>query len=184
MSRSWAPSLFCIALLAGCGGGSSPAPSTTSSTPAPAPAPGTGTSSSPTSDPVVVSVSAGQQLSGVDIAVSSPANASGANAEMLGVSDLNSGGSATNTGATAHRGTTMKVIMFGRGLNGSQQISVLGPKDVSVSNVRGITSTSGTPGVAFDIAVAGNAALGARTVLLKDPNGDITTFTGGLEIVQ
>ena len=185
MSRSWAPLLLSLTLIAGCGGGGSSTPTNTSSntpTPAPTPVP-TPTPSQPAADPVVVSVGAGQQVGGIDINVTSPANSSGANAEMLGVSDLNAGGFATNTGSMVHRGTSMKVIMFGRGLSGALQVSVLGPKDVSVSNVRGITSTSGKDGVAFDVSVSGNAALGARTVMLKDTNGDVTTFTGGLEIV-
>jgi len=77
----------------------------------------------------------------------------------------------------------MKVLLFGQGLNGSMTVSISGPGDITVSNTSSISSTSGTPGIAFNAAVSGSAGLGARTVFLKSANGDITTFTGGLEVI-
>jgi hypothetical protein len=77
----------------------------------------------------------------------------------------------------------MKVLLFGAGLNGNMTVSISGPGDITVANIRSITSTSGTPGVAFDATLTSSAALGARTVFLKSSNGDITTFTGGLEVI-
>ena len=76
----------------------------------------------------------------------------------------------------------MKVLLFGRGLSGGMTVTISGPGDIGVSNVRSISSTTGTPGIAFDAAVSGSAALGARTVFLKSSNNDITAFTGGLEV--
>jgi hypothetical protein len=102
---------------------------------------------------------------------------------VLGVSDVNSGGTASNSGATIHVGSTMKVLLFGHGLSGNMTVTISGPGDIAVSNIRGISSTDGTPGIAFDAAVSGSAGLGARTVSLKSTNNDITTFTGGLEVV-
>jgi hypothetical protein len=64
------------------------------------------------------------------------------------------------------------------------QISISGPGDIAIANEHSITATDGTPGVAFEITVPSNAALGARTVILQSPNNDITTFTGGLEVTQ
>ncbi|MEO5936830.1 MAG: hypothetical protein ABIP81_06425 [Terriglobales bacterium] len=124
-----------------------------------------------------------QIVSGIDIAVASPANANGPNAELLGSSELTEGTTATNSGATIRRGATMKVILFGRELNGSLQVTIGGPPDITISNVRSISSTGGTPGIAFDAAVSSGAAVGARTVYLRSANDDITAFAGGLEVI-
>lgn len=182
MSRLWVPSLFLILVLSGCGGSdSSPAPSNPS---APPPANGGGGgATSPVTEARIVSVGPGQTVSGIDIAVSSPANSAGVNAENLGVTELNGSGSARNTGATIRRGTTMRVILFGRALHGGLNVTILGPNDISVSNIRSITSQTGKSGIAFDASVAANATLGARTVVLRDTNSDISTFTGGLEVI-
>jgi hypothetical protein len=177
--------------ISGCGGGSStpaPAPGPTTSvsnpvpTPAPTPAP-TGGGTTPASPSGVVSVAAGQTLTGVDVNVVAPAVSPPENAEVLGVTDVNSGGTASNSGATIHVGSTMKVLLFGHGLSGNMTVTISGPGDIAVSNIRAISSTTGTAGIAFDAGVSGSAALGARTVYLKSTNGDITTFTGGLEVI-
>jgi hypothetical protein len=63
------------------------------------------------------------------------------------------------------------------------QVTIAGPHDITVTNMQSIQATDNTPGVAFTAAVSANAALGARTVYLKDTNGDITSFTGGLEVI-
>jgi hypothetical protein len=128
-------------------------------------------------------VGGGQTVSGVDITVGSPADSPTPNAQMLGVANIGQGGSASNVGEVIHRGSTMKVLLFGTGLAGSMTVTISGPNDIAVSNVRNITSTGGMTGVAFDAAVSGNAALGARTVRLRSAHDDITTFTGGLEVI-
>jgi hypothetical protein len=134
--------------------------------------------------PNVVNLAAGQSATGIDIALASPSSSSSINAELLGVAAIGSGGSAFNSGDTIHRGSSMRVILFGRGLNGSLKVSISGPGDIAIANVRSIQSTDNTPGVSFDVVVAANAALGARDVILQDPNNnDITTFTGGLEVI-
>ena len=195
MKRIWAPvphplgSLFVATLIAftlsACGGSKSPgaggftSPGPTFGTPAtPAPTGGSGVST-----PVVVSVAGGGSSSGVDIVVTGPASSPAPNAQDLGVAPLGPGGSAANTGATISRGASMKVLLFGAGLNGAMDVTIAGPNDIAVTNVRSATSTTGTPGIAFDVAVSGNAALGARTVLLKNQQNDITAFAGGLEVV-
>jgi hypothetical protein len=127
--------------------------------------------------PVIIGVSGGQTTSGVNIAVASPASSPTPNAENLGT-----GNSASNTGATISQGTTATVLLFGPGLNGNMQVTISGPGDIAISNIQGITSTDNTPGISFTVAVAGNAALGARTILLRDSKDDITSFTGGLEV--
>jgi len=127
--------------------------------------------------PNIVAVSGGQTTSGVDIAVASPASSPTPNAENLGT-----GNSASNTGAAISQGTTATVLLFGPGLNRNMQVTISGPGDIAISNIQSITSTDNTPGISFTAAVAVNAALGARTVLLRDSKDDITSFTGGLEV--
>jgi hypothetical protein len=53
---------------------------------------------------------------------------------------------------------------------------------LAISNIQTIKSTSGLPGVQFTVAVNSDATPGARTVVLQDAQGNVTTFTGGLEI--
>ena len=104
------------------------------------------------------------------------------NAEFLGDGP---GGTITAfaTGDTIHQGTTEFVILFGPGLSGNMQVKISGPGDILVSNIVGITANDGTPGIQFTAAVSPTAALGGRTVLLINSVGDITTFTGGLEVI-
>jgi hypothetical protein len=123
-------------------------------------------------------VGAGQNVSGIDITVVPPSSAAQPNAELLGT-----GNTAQNVGATLHRGQSVGVLLFGRGMSGALTVSIGGPNDIAISNVRSITSTDNTPGIAFDVAVSGSAALGARSVILKSTANDMTTFTGGLEVL-
>ncbi len=130
-----------------------------------------------------VTVVAGQTLTGVDVAVACQASNPTPNAEDLGVGTSVNGTTASNTGAQIHQGTTMTVIMFGPGLASNMTITISGPSDITVSNQQSITSTGNVPGVAFTATVNSGAALGARTVILKNAQNDITTFTGGLEVI-
>jgi hypothetical protein len=90
--------------------------------------------------------------------------------------------SAYNTGDVIHRGQTARILLFGPALSGDMQIVIRGPSDISISQVTGIQSTNSIPGVSFVAVVSPTAALGARTVVLQNSQGDITTFTGGLEV--
>ena len=166
-----------LALLVGCGGtasspsaGSNP---TTNSTPGNAPP--------PTITPVTVA--AGQSLANVDVTVPPPAGAAPPNVLDLGAGNLCGAMNACNTGDVVHRGSTAVVLMFGPGLTAAMQISVNGPNDITFGTPVAINSTSGTPGLQVSAKVGSGAALGARTVVLRAADGDITTFTGGLEVV-
>lgn len=120
-------------------------------------------------------------MTSADISVS--AGSPSLNALVLGVADINaSGGSASNTGGVVARGTQARVLMFGTGLNGTLQVAISGPNDITVSNVESITSTKGTPGIEFVVTVGSGAAVGARTVFLSDASGNTTDFAGGLEV--
>ena len=61
--------------------------------------------------------------------------------------------------------------------------SLSGPADITLGTLQPVTFTDGSKGVSFVATVSTNAALGARTLVLQDAKDDITTFTGGLEVV-
>jgi hypothetical protein len=132
--------------------------------------------------PTTVTVAAGATVGGNDVTVPGPAKSPAENAQLLGTSS-GSGGSASNTGSTIHRGETKTVLLFGPGLDASMQVTITGPADIVISNIQSIQSTKNTPGIAFTAAVNSDAALGARTVILQATNDDITTFAGGLEVL-
>jgi len=137
----------------------------------------------PVNPPIVVNVVADQTVPGVDISVPGPASPPGPNATVLGVADLTGRASAFNTGGIIHRGTIMRVILFGPALSGDMQVIIGGPADITATSVTSITATDNTPGISFVAAVDPNAALGARSVSLKTSQNDITTFAGGLEVM-
>lgn len=168
--------LLFLVFLIGCGGNAVSPPSNSS----PVTPPSGGTSSPGTAN--VVQIAAGQTASSIDIALSSPAGSPAPNAQNLGVAAMTGAGSATNTGDQIHRGQTARILLFGPGMSGDMQVTIRGPVDILISNVHSITATDNTPGITFDAVVAPGAALGARTVVLQTAKGDITTFTGGLEV--
>lgn len=174
--------LALLALLTACGGNVA---SASPATPPPSSTPPSSTSgpAAPVNPPAAVNVAAGQTSAGVDITVGPPASATPPNAQDLGVAGLTGGASAFNTGDTISRGATQRVVLFGPGLSGDMQVTIRGPNDITVSSVASITATDNTPGISFLATVSPTAALGARTVVLQASNGDLTTFTGGLEVV-
>lgn len=113
--------------------------------------------------------------------VPTPAGSPPENAQVLGTS-TSTGGSASNTGSTIRRGETKTVLLFGPGLSASMQVSISGPADIAISNLTTIHSTTNLPGISFTATVNPDAALGARTVIMRATNDDITTFAGGLEV--
>jgi hypothetical protein len=133
--------------------------------------------------PVPVDVSRGPSATGIDITVPAAALSPAPNAQDLGVNTPTGRASASNTGGAIHRGATMRIILFGPGLNGQMQVKIGGPSDITVSSITGIQATDNTPGISFMATAKGNAALGARTVYLQNTSGDVTSFTGGLEVV-
>ena len=181
MSRLLLWSLLAFTMLnVACGGGSS---NTTTNNPAPAannsaPPPGN-PSGQNLGAPNVVSVTAGATSSGIDITVSPAASNPVINALNLGTT---SSGSASNTGVIVQRGSTQGIILFGPGVTGELTVTLSGPNDIAISNLRTIKATTGISGIAFDVNIPGSAAPGARTVFLRSGNNDITAFAGGLEI--
>jgi len=92
-------------------------------------------------------------------------------------------GFAANTGAIVHQASSNTIVLFGPGLSGSMSVTISGPQDIGVSNLRSVQAKDGTPGLAFDAVIGSSTAVGARTVYLKASNNDITAFTGGLEVL-
>lgn len=128
-----------------------------------------------------VSVSAGNTAT-ANISVVSPKSSPTPNAKFLGV-NLAQGG-ATVSGDTVSRGQgNATVTMYGPALSASMKVSITGPSDITVGMLTGIKAQDGTPGVQFPITLTSGTALGARTFVMQDASGDITTFTGGLEVV-
>ncbi len=157
-----------------CGSGSSSTGTTTT----------TGTNSggtSPLTTPQVINVSAGANTSGTDITV--PGSASSFNVEMLGVNSPSATkGSASNVGGAVARGSSALILIFGKGLTGSETLTFSGPNDIAISGQAAVKATDGTPGIQFTITVAGNAAVGARTLNVTSSSGNASTFVGGLEV--
>jgi hypothetical protein len=94
-----------------------------------------------------------------------------------------SDGFASNSGTVVHQATTETIVIFGPGLSSAMSVTVSGPNDIGVNNIRGIQAKDGTPGLAFDAVIGSSTAIGARTVYLKAANSDITAFAGGLEVL-
>jgi len=140
--------------------------------------PGTQTPS-PGSGPITVA--SGQTITAADISV--PVSSNPINATLLGTNSTSAATLfASNTGGAVQRGTSVIVLMFGTGFDRSLTVSISGPSDLAVSNVANTTSTQGTPGIQFTLTAAANAAVGARTVTVRDSQGNVTAFTGGLEV--
>lgn len=172
-----------VLLLASCGGGGG-GTTTKPTTPTPAPSTCATTVAAAVGPQNIVTV-AGADVTGVDVTVGNPQTCPAPNAEVLGVADLSATKlTATNAGAQIHRGDSKIVIIFGKGITGSMQVSVNGePNDFAITNQVGVSATDGTPGIQFKVVVSPTAALGARSVVLRAANSDITTFTGGLEVI-
>jgi hypothetical protein len=180
VSRLIVPVILAALTWSACGGGGGSSSTSNLVTP-----PGTGGGSSNTGgaivDPTLVTPAPGGTVSGVDIIV--PSGASALNVTVLGTADPGaSGGTASSTGDVIHQGSTRRVLIFGTGLSAADVITISGPGDITITGQQSITSTSGKSGLQFLATVDPNAALGARTVRIRNGN-NISTFTGGLEVV-
>ncbi len=162
---------------AGCGSG----PSNSSIPPSPPPSSGGTTGGGGLTTPVQIHVAANSTTSGTDIVV--PNTASSFNVQMLGVNSVGATqGSASNVGGAVARGSSAIILIFGPGLTGSETLAFSGPNDIAISAETPVKATDGTPGIQFTITVAGNAAVGARTLNVTNSSGSASTFTGGLEV--
>jgi hypothetical protein len=108
-----------------------------------------------------------------------PASSPTPNATLVGAD----GTHAFSSGDVLHQNSSATVIIAGTGLNTSMKASLSGPADITIGALQSITFTNNSTGISFTATVASNAALGARTLILQDAKNDITTFSGGLEVV-
>ncbi len=122
----------------------------------------------------IVSVSAGQVTTGVDIYVPTPAG--GLNFTSIGIGDRTQGISFAASSAELSQGQTTDIIVAGNGIseaNGST-VTVSGG-GITFSNI----SYSGNV-MFLQISVAANAALGSRTVTVTNSNLDTSVLSGGI----
>ena len=173
------PILFLAVFWIACGGGSSTSTSTPASPTAP-PSGGSSNSGGNLTTPQEVTVTNGQSTTGTNIIV--PNTASAFNITLLGVNSPSATTiSASNVGGAVARGSTATILIFGPGLTGSETLSLSGPNDISITSQKGVKSTDDTPGIEFQITVGGNAAVGARTLSVKQ-GSNAAAFVGGIEV--
>jgi hypothetical protein len=177
--------VLCLGLVAcGGGGGNSTTvnpPPTPTPPPAPTPNP---VATTPPSPPVLVQAQAG--ATGVNIIVPGASQTPPSNAQFLGVAAPGSTSvTLFSTGDVIHQGATSTVLVAGPGISATSTVRISGPVDITAGPPRGIRDANNnpTPGLAVDLVVSPTAVLGARTVFIISGN-DMTTFTGGLEVVQ
>jgi len=130
----------------------------------------------------------------VNIIVPGASQTPPSNAQFLGTVPPGATGQVTlfSTGDVIHRASTPTVLIAGPGINGSSTtgtpvstVRISGPGDITILNQGGLRDANNNPtsGVAIQLNVPANAVLGPRTVFITTGN-DMTTFTGGLEVVQ
>ena len=89
-------------------------------------------------------------------------------------------GNPANLDTLSIAGTT---ITFVTGAPSGLQVQIGATQAITIANLMTFLAASVDANlIKVSAAVAGNAAVGARTVLLRDSKDDITTFTGGLEV--
>lgn len=174
--------ILCVtSLLAGCGGGGGSSSSSQVGTPGSGG--GGGNPGGAVVNPTPVTPAAGSTVSAVDInvpSVSPPV----INIQVLGAALPGAGtGFAQATGAIVHRGTAMRILVFGTGLAAGETVAISGPSDISITAIQAITSKNGLPGLSFLATIDANAALGGRTVVVRDKSDNISSFSGGLEVM-
>ena len=144
---------------------------------------GTGTGGN-TGTPKLVTITGGSTFMDGDIVVDAPAVTGANKLDMAFISVDDPNGDAFNISTTVHQGASNSVLLIaGPGITASTQVSVTGPSpsDITLGTT---TFLSGTvPALQLTVSVSSTAALGARTVILKNSNNDIAAFAGGLEVI-
>jgi hypothetical protein len=165
--------LIFLIVVNACGGGSSSSASGSG---------GNVTGGGAPASPTLVSVTANAMASGINISVVSPQSSPAPNVKFLGVNLAQGGASATGDIVSRGQGTAT-ITTFGPGLSSTMKVSITGPNDILVGALTQVTAQDGTPGVQIPITLTGNTALGARTLVMQNSKNDVTTFSGGLEVV-
>lgn len=196
MHRLSAVVFLSLLLLAACGGGGG-----NRTTPGGGGNPGGGgtpaTCSSSATGATAVNVTSGSTASGTNICLPSPASSPSLNAKMIGAAVPAGSGSTsitlTNAPAVIRLGALpasgqMVIALTGDGITTSgasptlqvTSVTLSGPSDITVGTPSALQSGGG---LGFRITLGGSTATGARTIYLKNAQGDITAYSGGLEIL-
>jgi hypothetical protein len=120
-----------------------------------------------------LTVSSGAITTGADIFVPAPAGTLSFTA--IGTT---SAGFAYSQPVALTKGTATQVFIIGGNFSASTIISASGPGDVTISGFTFLSSTQ----LEFTITASSSAAAGPRTLIATNPNGDISTLTGGMII--
>ncbi len=139
------------------------------------------TITAPVTNKRTVSVLAGAESGGVNIAVR------GVNPTLLFIA-VGIGSTAGGAGVEVDRGTSASLFLVGKGFVPGTFYEISGStNDVTVTqpSAAGFSQTTdGTPAVNVNISVSSSAALGPRNILVTNAAGEITAFVGGLLITQ
>lgn len=130
-----------------------------------------------------VAVTSGTTVSGIDITLPAPTASPAPNAQFLGAGIVGQSFFLTNGSAVVHRGQSAAIGIQGDGLSTSVTVTFSGPNDITIDTTTIQPLSSGKPGLKFLANISPAAALGARTVFLRNAQGDITAYAGGLEVM-
>jgi hypothetical protein len=139
---------------------------------------GGGNTPPPTTSGGTVTVTAGQETSGINIEV-------GTRTPSLSLVAVGVGDTAGSVGVAVKQGTTNSLLLAGSGLVSGTQYSVSHgtPADVTVAQPAAgdfCTTTDGTPCVSLSVSVNPDAALGPRNIMVTNANSELAVFAGGL----
>ncbi len=129
-----------------------------------------------------VTVTAGQETSGINIEVRNIT-------PSLSLEAVGIGNTAGSVGVALKQGTTNSVLLAGSGLVSGTRYSVSqgSPADITFSQPTAAdfcTTTDGTPCVSLNVNVDTSAALGPRNIMVTNGNGELAVFAGGLIVVS
>ena len=168
---------------------------------------------SPISNVRPVAVSAGQEVTGIDVVVPPIPSTASVTVTATSVADSTKSATATVTvtplsliavggqlsqlgrqttagsvGITVKQGNSYSLFLVGNALVPGTSYAISGnPSDVQVTQPTGsdfgeTTDNPPFPAVNVSIRVSGNAALGARNIMVTNPAGELSVFVGGLLI--
>lgn len=135
----------------------------------------------PAINPNAVSVSAGGTTS-VNVQLSALSNPT-LLLQAVGGSTSGTANSAASGEVSVSPGSTVNLFVVGGGVVPGTFYEVSGNNDITVTQPIAsdfTQTTTGTPGVNFNINVSSSAAAGARDLVVTNPAGEITDFPGSI----
>jgi hypothetical protein len=139
----------------------------------------------PAVNPTPVAVSAGRTTAVPAVAVQQPKSFG---SKPLSWVAVGSGNSAGATSVSVKQGVSVTLFTVGQGFQGGTFFAVSGnPSDVTVTQPLlsdFSQTTDGIPSANVTLNVSSSATLGARSLLVINPAGEVSVFPGGLIIAQ